>query len=185
METLYWTCLIIGAVYALFSLLFGDLLGDVLGGLELPGPDVFKPVVLAGMVTVFGGAGILLARYTELSLGVELLLSILAAVAGALFVFFAYVKPMENSEVSTSYSIREMIGRIGEVTIPVPGQGYGEVMIKVAGGNTVHIASSFEHCPIAAGVRVVIIEESAGVLAVAEFEQNQAADPLEQPIKSL
>ncbi|MEW4370866.1 protease [Paenibacillus kandeliae] len=177
METLYWTCLIIGAVYALFSLIFGDWLGDVFGGLGLPGLDLFKPVVLAGMVTVFGGAGILLDRYTELSTGIVLTGSLAAAVAGALLVFFAYVKPMEHSEVSTGYSIREMVGRIGEVTIPVPEIGYGEVMIIVAGGNTVHIASSFDRCAIAAGTRVVIIEEAEGVLAVAEFERHSMPTP--------
>ncbi|WPP42579.1 protease [Paenibacillus hunanensis] len=178
METLYWTCLIIGAVYALFSLVFGDWLGDVLGGLELPGVDFLKPIVLAGTVTVFGGAGIILDKYTTLSTSLVLVLSLAAGILGALLVFFAYIKPMEHSEVSTGYSIRELVGKIGEITIPVPETGYGEVMVRLSGGNVVHIASSFDHCSIAAGSRVVIIEEQEGILAVAEFEKQDALSSL-------
>ncbi|WP_322904637.1 protease [Paenibacillus campi] len=174
METLYWACLLIGAVYALFSLVFGDWLGDMLGGLELPGVDFVKPIVLAGTVTVFGGAGIILDKYTTLSTAIVLVFSLAAGILGAVLVFFAYIKPMEHSEVSTGYSIRELVGKIGEITIPVPEIGYGEVMVRLSGGNVVHIASSFDRSLIAAGVRVVIIEEQDGILAVAEFEPKPA-----------
>ncbi len=180
METLYWTCLIIGAVYALFSLIFGDWLGDVLGGIELPGMDFLKPIVLAGTVTVFGGAGIILDKYTMLSTAVVLLLSVAIGILGAFLVFFAYIKPMEHSEVSNGYSIRDLVGKIGEITIPIPEVGYGEVMVRLSGGNVVHIASSFDRASIAAGSRVVIIEEKEGVLAVAEFEQHSSLSSLPQ-----
>lgn len=172
MGTLFWICLITGALYALFSLLFGDLLGDALGGIDLPGFDLFKPVILAAAVTLFGGAGIMLVRYSSFAPVAVVLLALLIAVVGGMFVFFVYVKPMENSEVSTSYSIQEMIGRIGEVTIPVPQVGYGEVMIKLTGGNTLHIAYSFDRCALAAGMRVVIVEEQEGTLGVSLLEDS-------------
>ncbi len=68
METIYWGCLIGGAIFAIVSLVLGDLIDGLLdGAFELPGIDFLKPVVLAGSITAFGGAGIMLTRYSSVS----------------------------------------------------------------------------------------------------------------------
>lgn len=171
METLYWSCLIGGALFAVVGVLFGDLLDGLLEGVaELPGFDFLNTTVLASMVTVFGGAGILLFRYTELNTWQHVILSLLIGLFGGLLVFFAYIRPAKNSEVSTGYSVKELPGKTGEVTIPVPANGYGEVMIKLVGGNTIHTAASFEAKSIAAGIQVVVVEVADGVVCVAELD---------------
>jgi hypothetical protein len=49
-------------------------------------------------------------------------------------------------------------------------------MIRVASGNTIHTASSFEHRPIAAGARVVVVDITEGVLRVAEWDEDVLKD---------
>ncbi|WP_211747516.1 protease [Paenibacillus sp. Marseille-Q4541] len=171
METLYWSCLIGGALFAVIGVLFGDLLDGLLeGAAELPGFDFLNTTVLASMVTVFGGAGILLFRYTELGTAQHVLLSLLIGLLGGVLVFFAYIRPARNSEVSTGFSMKELTGKMGEITIPVPAKGYGEVMIKLVSGNTIHTAMSFEAKPILAGTQVVVVEVADGVVHVAELD---------------
>lgn len=177
MEALFWGCLVGGVLFAIVTVLLGDVLSGALDGmLDFLSVDFLKPVVLATAVTVFGGTGIMLEKYTDLSSVPQIILSVLIAILISTAVFFGYVRPMENSENSTGFSIREMAGRIGEVTVPVPAQGFGEVMVKVGAGNTLHIASSFDKKPVAAGVRVVIVDIAEGVLRVSELEERKGDD---------
>ena len=177
MEALFWGCLLGGGLFALVTVLLGDLLSGALDGmLDFLSVDFLKPSVLATAVTVFGGTGIMLSRYTELEALPQIVLSVLGALLVSVIVYFGYVRPMENSENSTGFSIQELAGRIGEITVPVPAEGYGEVMVKVGAGNTLHIASSFDKKPLIAGVRVVVIKVADGILYVSELEERKGAD---------
>ncbi|MFB5762201.1 protease [Paenibacillus medicaginis] len=159
METLFWCFLIGGALFTIVTVFIGDVLGDW-----------FKPIVVAGAGTAFGGAGILLLKYTALGNGAVFAISLLIAVAAALLVLFGFVFPAANSEVSMGFSMQELEGKIGEVTIPVPETGYGEVMIKLGAANTIHTASSFDGMPLSAGTRIVVVKVSDGVVRVSDLE---------------
>ncbi|WP_308634518.1 NfeD family protein [Paenibacillus silvisoli] len=161
MEGLFMGCLIGGILFSIVSVILGDWLSASLDGmldfLSLDGHPVLQPTAIVGGITVFGGAGLLLERHTGLHAGVILALSALCAVAAALAVYYLYVRPMEKSENSTGYSLKELAGAIGEVSIPIPEKGYGEVLIKVGAALTSHIAASFDGISIPAGKRVVVI----------------------------
>lgn len=173
METLYWSCLAGGALFALVSVLLGDVLSDALDGLlDFLSLDVLKPMVIASAATVFGGAGILITRYTDLNVLPNIVLSSLIAIGVTVIIYLAYIRPMENSENSTGYSMKELPGRIGEVTVPIPAVGYGEVMLKLGASNILQIAASFEERELPAGTRVVVVEVFEDVLRVTEFEEK-------------
>ncbi|MNR65952.1 putative membrane protein YuaF [compost metagenome] len=72
--------------------------------------------------------------------------------------------------------MNELPGKIGEITVPVPAQGYGEIMVKFGAGNSLHTAASFEHQPLPAGIKVVVVEVREGVALVSEFEERKGAD---------
>lgn len=174
MEALFLGCLVGGVLFAIVTVLLGDVLSSALDGmLDFLSVDFLNPMIIAGAVTVFGGSGILFTRYSGFAALLNIILSILAAVLVSVVIYFIYVKPMENSENSTGYSIQEMVGRMGEITIPVPTQGFGEVMVKVGAGNTLHIASSLEQCILTAGTRVVVVDVEDGFLWVTEFEERR------------
>ncbi|MUG86078.1 protease [Paenibacillus timonensis] len=171
MEALFWGCFVGGALFAVISALLGDLLGSWLDGVfDFLSVDFLKPIITASAITSFGGAGILLDRYTGLGGACVVVLAIVAAVLLSAGVYFAYVRPMENSENSTGFSESELPGKVGEVTVPIPAQGYGEVMVKLVGGNTLHIASSWDRKEIPAGTVVVVIETTKdGTVQVSEL----------------
>lgn len=171
MQTLYIGCLFLGVLFALVSLLAGDLIGHALGGmLDFLSFDALSPTVLAGGVTVFGGAGILLTRYSGLANEAVLVLSLLISVFMSLLLYLGFVRPANKSEVSTGFSMRDLPGKIGEITVPVPAQGYGEVMVKFGPANTLHTAASFDRRTLPAGTKVVVVEVSEGVALVSELD---------------
>ncbi|MGG4036321.1 protease [Paenibacillus cisolokensis] len=174
MEALFWSCLAGGALYAIVCVVFGDFLSEALDGLldflSPEGVPWLEPTTIVGAITVFGGAGLLLDRYSPLGAGAVIAASLLIAVLAGAGVFFLYVKPMENSENSTGYSIRDLTGKLGEVLVPIPSAGYGEVLVSVGAGRANHIAASFDGEPIAGGSRVVVVEVRDGTLYVSRLE---------------
>lgn len=173
METIYIACLAGGILYAIVSVIFGDWISQAIDGmfdfLSLDGPAYLQPMTIVGGITIFGGAGLLLERYSGISEPVIALLALLIAIAGAIAVFFLYVRPMENSENSIAFSLGSLAGSLGEVIVPIPEQGCGEVLVKVGAGNTNQIAASFEEKPISAGSKIVVVEVREGVLYVSEL----------------
>jgi membrane-bound ClpP family serine protease len=172
-ETLFLACLAGGILYALVTVVFGDWLGQALDGaldfLSLDGHSFFSPTSLVGGITVFGGAGLLMMRYSALGAMVILVLAVLIAIAAGAGIFFLYVKPMENSENSIAFSAAGLTGMIAEVLVPIPASGYGEVLVKVGAGFTNQIAASFDGVDIAGGAKVVVVEMKEHTLYVSEI----------------
>lgn len=177
METLYLGCLALGVIFAIVSVLVGDVIGNAIDGVfDFVSVDFLNPTVLAGGVTVFGGAGILLTRYSNLEAGAVAALSLLTAAFLGVLMYLGVVKPMDKSEMSNGFSMSELPGKIGEITVPVPAKGYGEIMVKFGAGNSLHTAASFEQVLLPAGLKVVVVEVSEGVALVSEFEERRGED---------
>lgn len=167
----FWGCLIFGVLFALVTVLIGDVLSDALGGmLDFLSTDALQPMVLTTIVTTFGGAGVLLMRYTSWSP-----IPVLGGACGAgliagMAVLYGYVKPMRKTETSIGYSMQDLKGRIGEVLVPLPENGYGEVLVRAGGGVTNQIAASLDKEALPAGTRVVVVEVKEGTLYVSKLD---------------
>lgn len=177
MLDLYWMCLIGGVLFALVSIVFGDVLGDIFDGffdsLSFEHIDFLHPMVLVGGITIFGGSGVMLTKYTHMDPGPAAILALMISIAVSILVYFSYVKPMKNSENSTGFSMKDLVGKIGEVTVPIPVGGYGEVILKVGAGNTNQIAASLDQEDIPTGTRVVVGETKEGVLYVFPYDKEE------------
>ncbi|WP_175598137.1 protease [Paenibacillus luteus] len=173
METLFMSCLVGGILYALVSVIFGDWLGQALDGaldfLSLDGHSWLSPTALVGGITVFGGAGLMLQRYTSFGVLPVLIMALLIALIAGTAVFFLYIKPMEQSENSIAFSMHGLSGMMADVLTPIPAAGYGEVMVKVGAGFTNQIAASFDGVDIAGGSKVVVVEVKDSTLYVSEI----------------
>ncbi|WP_058300785.1 NfeD family protein [Gorillibacterium timonense] len=177
MLQLYIGCLIFGALFAVVSVLLGDVLSTALdGALDFLSADYLNPTVLATFITIFGGTGIMLDHYAVFGAVGIFLVAALTGLAGAILIHLFYVKPMMNSENSTGYSIHGLTGKVGEVIVPIPANGYGEILVRTGAANSNQIAGSFEHTDIQAGDRVVIVEVKDGAVYVSRFENNSKGD---------
>lgn len=174
MEAVFWCCLVFGALIAIVTLVFGDLLGGATDGatgwLSIDAHHLFQPVVLSGAITVFGGSGLLLHRYSPWpGAGVYAGAIAIAAVVGA-GMYFVYVRPMRDSENSTGYSMEELAGKRAEVLTSIPASGFGEVLVRVGAGNVNHIAASFDKEEVPSGTPVVVVEVKEGTLYVSRMD---------------
>jgi len=174
METLFWICFLVGILYTLIVVIFGDALAGAIDAstewLNISHLPILQPTTIMGGLTVFGGAGIMMSRLSAWSTLTIISLALLAAVVGTILIYYVYIKPMAEAEVSLSYSIVELIGKQAEVSIPIPAEGYGEVIIRTAGGIVNHIASSFDRVAIAGEATVVVVDLEDGVLLVSEID---------------
>ena len=170
MNEWYLGFLIGGVCFAFLSVVLGELIGSWLDGIfDGVGVDIFKPIVLATCTTVFGGTGLLLQHYSQFGPISVFILSVAVSLSMCVLVYFGYIKPAERSEVSTGYSEKELSGRIGEVTIPIPETGYGEIMVSQVSGRSLHIAGSWERRPISAGIKVVVVDVQEGIVLVSRL----------------
>lgn len=170
----YWILFITGIILTIVIVLFGEILDGWLDGmfefLSLEGPEFIHPVTIVGGITAFGGSGILFSRFGFGTIP-TISLALLIAVALSTFVYFVYVKPMRASENSLAFSREDLVGQLGEVTVSIPAQGFGEVMIRMGTSHVTEIAASYEQCDIPLGTRVVVVENKDGVTYVSAFEQ--------------
>ncbi|OXM87784.1 NfeD family protein [Paenibacillus rigui] len=177
MLDLYWGLLITGVLFAVVTVIFGDLLSNALDGLFdfMSGEHLhmLQPMVLFSGITVCGGAGIVMTRYSSWGNAGILLASLVCALAVSILVYFVYVKPMERSENSVAFSMQDLVGTIAEVITPIPAGGYGEVLVRMGAGHTNQIAASFEGKAIQAGTKVVTVEVKDGTLYVACFDKEE------------
>lgn len=165
MLTLYMGCLAAGILFAAVTFLIGDWLDGIIGGLHAIQPTSF----IVGM-TVFGGAGMMLLRYTEMEGLSVFILSILIAIFSVFCMYFLYVRPMQEAENSTGFSLHDLTGRVAEVITPIPAGGYGEILVRFGERNVAHTAAGLGGEAISGGSRVLVIEVRDGTLYVIEYE---------------
>lgn len=179
MHAVYVGCLTFGLLFAIVSILFDSILDNFLDGffdaLDFSHSGAFSSTVLVSVITIFGGAGLLLSSYTTWSTAFVNTIAFFSAMAFSTLFYFLYVKPMRNSESSTSFFLHELIGKQGEIIVAVPKQGFGEVLIKAGASNTNQIAAC-EDQDIPFGTQVVVTAVKDGIVYVAPIN-NEGGPP--------
>lgn len=166
MYEFYWACLVSGIIFALIALIFDHSISNLFDGVFHVSFDFIQPVVIRSAITILGGTGILLTEYTTMSTVQTFVISLLSAVVFSIPVYFIYVKPMKNVENSIGFSIKELIGKTGEVIVPIPIGGYGQILLKTVSGYTHEPATSLKGEAIRKGEIVEILDVKNNVLYV-------------------
>ena len=90
-----------------------------------------SPVVLAMFVSTFGGAGIILKKYLQLPAVGHVPLALISALVAAGVVFWLFHKVFALTQSSSESRADEVVGLEGEVTVPIPHLGLGEIAYTV------------------------------------------------------
>jgi hypothetical protein len=161
-------CFFIGIVFCLFGLLIGDLFGDLFSiGVQFP---LFQPISMFVGLTVFGGSGFILNNWTTIPLNGVILYAAIISLMSVIFFYFVVIRPANRTESSTGFHLRDLIGKQGEIWVAIPPNGYGEVLITTAGGNSNHIAGSRLDVTIPEGTKVIVYEVKDQILYVDVLE---------------
>ncbi len=155
---------------AILSLFLGDFLEGLLDSLFDSVGEFLNPLLLFGTLSVIGGSGVLLTKYSDTNALFVLILSLLIGTGSYFLIYYFLVIPMSNAEASTSISIFDLEGKVGEVITTIPANGMGEVFIESTNGSRSETAKSFDEVEIKQGTQIVVIQVIDGILYVSELD---------------
>jgi membrane-bound ClpP family serine protease len=177
-DLVFGICLLAGGGLLLLTLILDDVFSGILGAVHL-GFDVagVSPTpMLLGFVAMFGVGGLFGIHGIGAGVGVATLTGIVAGILGAGVVFAAF-KVLKQAESSDTFSLEEMIGSTGRVSVGIPANRFGTVLISFAGGS--HNLTATADAEIAPGrtVKVVGVAGSNIVVAPVPSVTNEGARP--------
>lgn len=164
-QTVYLTTLIVAGCITLLYILFSDALDGIADGIFF-----IDPAVILAFITITSASGYLLEQFSPLSSLLVLIIScILSAIVSSLLYFFILV-PLKSAEVSLAYTDESLEGQIGKVIVPIPQNGFGEVVIETAAGIIAKRATGFDNEAIDYEDEILIIEVKEGTLHVKKYQ---------------
>ena len=101
------------------------------------------------------------------------LVIIVALVISAILTFLLYffvLVPLSSAEVSIAYTDESLQGQVGKVIVPIPIDGFGEIVIETVNGLISKRAAGYDNEEIEYEKEVLIIEVENGTFLVKEYE---------------
>ena len=174
-NTVFVVCLAVGGILLLITVLLGDILGGLFDGIGVDfdvGGVSLMPLLLA-FVAMFGVGGLIGTEAFGLSSGPASLVGGVAGIAGAGIVYGLF-SVLRRAEAPDAFSLRDLVGRPGRVTVGIPAGRNGSVIVSHGGASDEMTATS--ETEIAAGTTVTIIDVVAGTLIVAPIARTNGGD---------
>lgn len=164
-NTIFVLCVAVGGILLLITVLLDDILGGVLSFLHLDfdlGGVTLMPLLL-GFVSMFGVGGLFGTEMFRLSPGPASLLGVGFGVVGAGIVslMFSFLR---RAEAPPAFSLNEMIGQRGRVSVSIPAGRAGSVLLSYAGGT--HNLSATSDVDVPAGTIVTVTDIAGSTLVV-------------------
>jgi membrane-bound ClpP family serine protease len=157
-DLVFGVCLLLGGGLLLFTLVVDDIFGGVLGALHL-GFDVagVSPTpLLLGFIAMFGAGGLFGLHSINAGVGVSTVIATGAGLVGAGVAFGAY-KVLRQAESTESFSLQDMVGSTGRVSVGIPANHFGTVLITFAGASQNMTATADSEIPAGRMVKVVAV----------------------------
>jgi membrane protein implicated in regulation of membrane protease activity len=165
-DLVFGVCLLVGGGLLLLTLIVDDIFGGLLGALHL-GFDIggVSPTpILLGFVAMFGVGGLFGLHGLGANPGVATLVGAVAGLIGSGVVFVAF-RVLRGAESTDSFSLEEMVGSTGRVSVGIPANRFGTVLISFAGSS--HNMTATADIEIPAGRVVKVVSVAGGNLVVA------------------
>jgi len=164
-NTIFVICLAVGGILLLLTVLLDDILGGLLDFLHIDfdlGGVTLMPLLLA-FVAMFGVGGLIGTEALGLAAGPASLIGALSGLGGAglVYVIFSFLR---RAEAPQAFSLSDMVGRHGRVTVGIPAGRNGSVILSYGGAS--HELTATADAEIPAGSTVTITDVVGGTLIV-------------------
>jgi membrane protein implicated in regulation of membrane protease activity len=168
---LYATCLGLGLVFVVFSLIAGHFFGGhdthVAGSgghaeagadsSDAPGVSTFSPTVIASFVTTFGALGLILTQIERTkNAWVNAPLALAGAFGVAAIILWVLRKLIASTQSSSEAQVGHLVGSEATVITPIPLEGVGEIAYVISGTRYTGAARSENGGSVPAGATVRI-----------------------------
>src|SRR5262245_40200074 len=161
---IYGAIAVVGVILLLSMLLVGELFGgdhelshEMVVGHDVDhsgGPSIFSTRIIAAFLTAFGVGGVV-GRYYNLSHPISSGIGVIFGVIMSSAVY-QFAKVLYSQQASSELHMTGLIGTTAEVSVAIPKNGVGQIVVYNRGERTEHIARSAGGAPIARGLQVTI-----------------------------
>jgi membrane-bound ClpP family serine protease len=175
-DLVFGVCLLFGGALLLLTLIVDDIFGGLLGAIHL-GFDVggVSPTpLLLGFISMFGVGGLFGLHSLNAGPGVATLTGVVAGMLGSAVVFGAF-KVLRQAESTDTFSLEDMIGSTGRVSVGIPANRFGTVLISFAGSSHNLTATADAEIPAGKSVKVVAVAGTNLVVAAIPVATNEGA----------
>ena len=163
--TIYLNALIIAGVLTILYVLFSDILDVLTDGIPF-----VNPTLILAFITIFGAIGYLVEVGTNWN---SVLILSIATIFSLIFVTILNVfvlVPVKSAEQSLAYTNESLIGRKGKVSMTIPKDGYGQVVIESKTGIITKAAISETNEEVEFKQAVIVTGVKRNTLIVATSE---------------
>jgi len=164
-EQIYLYVLIIAAIATIFYVFFSDI-AEGIG----EGNPFIDPAIILPFITFTAAAGFIFEKVISWNSGIILIAALAVAFVLTLLLYFFILLPLSSAEVSLAYTDASLIGLVCKVIVPIPVDGFGEIVIETVNGLISKRAAGYENEPIDYGKEALIIEVRDGTFIVKEYE---------------
>jgi len=164
-DLVFGACLLFGGGLLLLTLIVDDIFGGLLGAIHI-GFDVagVSPTpMLLGFIAMFGVGGLFGLHSLNAGPGGATVAGVISGLLGAGVVFGAF-KALRQAESTETFSLQDMIGSTGRVSVGIPASKFGSVLISFAGAS--HNLTATADVKIPAGHEVKVIAVAGTNLVV-------------------
>src|ERR1700687_3718534 len=175
-DLVFGVCLLLGGGLLLLTLIVDALFAGLLGALHL-GFDVagVSPTpLLLGFVAMFGAGGLFRLHSINATGGASTLIATGAGLLGAGVAFGAY-KVLQQAESTDTFSLQDMVGSTGRVSVGIPANHFGTVLISFAGASHNMTATADTEIPAGRVVKVVAVAGTNLVVALNPVASTEGA----------
>ena len=171
-NSIFVVCLLVGGGLLLVTVFLGDLVGAIHVGVDLGGVGLLP--VLLGFVSMFGVGGLFATSVFHLDAGPASLVGAVAGVAGSGLVFGLF-NVLRKSEGATAFSLADLVGQTGRVSVGIPRNRFGSVMLSYAGQSMEMTATADTEIAAGSTVKVQAIAGNNLVVAPLGAEGGESA----------
>ena len=175
-DLVFGACLLVGGGLLLLTLIFDDIFGGLLNvvhlGFDLGG--VSPTPILLGFISMFGIGGLIGLHSFNAGVGVATLIGVVGGLLGAGVVFGAF-RALGQAESTTSFSLQDMVGSTGRVSVAIPANRFGTVLISFAGASHNMTATADTEIPAGREVKVVAVAGNNLVVALTSPVSTEGA----------
>jgi membrane protein implicated in regulation of membrane protease activity len=175
-DLVFGVCLLLGGGLLLLTLVVDDIFGGLLGALHL-GFDVagVSPTPLVfGFLAMFGAGGLFGLHSLNAGIGTATVIGTVTGLVGAGVAFGAF-KVLKQAESTDSFSLADMVGSTGRVSVGIPANHFGTVLISFAGASHNMTATADSEIPAGRVVKVVSVAGGNLVVSAIPVTTNEGA----------
>ena len=157
-DLVFGACLLFGGGLLLLTLIVDDIFGGLLGAIHV-GFDVagVSPTpMLLGFIAMFGVGGLFGLHSLNAGPGGGTVVGVISGLIGAGVVFGAF-KALRSAESTETFSLQDMIGSTGRISVGIPANKFGSVLISFAGASHNLTATADVEIPAGHDVKVIAV----------------------------